>query len=622
MPSRRAPTWAVRRNGQLAPELQPLQIQRSLNGEHLDYAEITVDTKRVPTFSGLDDFSPWEYLGNQIDILAADGSYVHQGTVSWVSPRFNVKECSLAMVSRTEPYQFGLTLFGQLHWHPVINEYFVTDHDLIFNPTIDGKTQGNKHNSKTYRNEQFANQSIAVANEIPIFLNPEAVRTSAARQLYGGRAVVWALSEVLYYLCWMANRQQTFLVNPTLPELQNVVRDSVDLVRNLKIKNGSTLPEALDATLIPLGYHWRVTHRGILTYLEIIRRATGGKLTWLKHQRLKQTLNTNLTNTEACNVRFDISRLRNQIVGKGSKLRVEITAELHRAWPQSLDDTPLEQLELSAVKASENPHMINVWRKWVLNESGDYIGLRPEINGLFTPALLTSLRQQDLLRWFLPSRRKFLPTITTDANITAAIGDVGGLDIEYLDYDGSWKPVKGWGIDLLETECGIYLGGTHLPEELYDQGHYGKIRVTATIEADYRLTYTAAKQPDSPVFGTVESVIDLADDYQHNVILAGSKYADRENNRTTDDSVALRNFTEALRERFDQIDVPGGVVLEGVDHLDYLPGDRVGGIQGKNIYFESKRGSGQYPQIVSVTLDIAEQKTLLQLQRFREFRPS
>jgi hypothetical protein len=624
MPARNAPTFIVYRNGQIAPELQALRVQRSLGAQRLDHAELMIDTTKVPTFNGLDDFSPFDYLGSSIDIKSSLGPYVHQGTVVQVAPRFNPKEAGLSLVSRTEEHQFGLTLFGQLHWNPVLDEYFISDDDLLFNPTIDGKTQGNKHDSKTYKNQQFANQTQRVTNEIPIFLHPDSSRSAAARQLHRGRNTSWVLSEVIYYLCWMANRQQTFLVNPTMEELRATLIDSVDLVRNLKVKAGSTLPEALDVALNPLGYYWRLVNRGAfaLNYLEIIRRATGGKLTWLKHQRLREPLNTALTNTEALGVRFDTTRLANQVIAKGAKIQVEITAELYRGWPASLDETPLDELKDSVVKMDENPDKKNVWRKWVLNEAGDYIGTRPEIKSIFTEEVFIALKREDLLRWFLPRRRSLLPTITTNADINQPIGGEGrGIVIEYRDYDGTWRAVKRWGIELLDNECGILITREDIPEELYDQAQYGAIRVTATIEADYALTRMAFRQANSPVFEVKEAYIDLSDNYQQRVVLPGSKYADSSDNLEADDTQALANFAESLRSRFDQIDVPGGVVLEGVDQLDYLPGDRVAGVQGKNISFAVKRGAAQYPQIVSVTLDIDAQKTILQLQRFREFRP-
>lgn len=625
MSHRNAPTFIVYNNGQIAPELQALRIQKSLGAQRMDYAELMLDTRYVPNFNGLDDFSPFNYLGNYIDIKSSQGPYVHQGTVVQVAPRFSQSDANLSIVSRTEEHQFGLTLFGQLHWNPVLDSFFVTDDDLIFNPTIDGKTQGNKHDSKTYRNQQFANQSVQVTNEIPIFLHPDAARTAAARQLHRGRNTSWLLSEVLYYLCWMANRQQTFLVNPTLDELRTAVIDSVDLVRNLKVKAGSSLPDALDTVLNPLGYYWRLAQRGLhsLNYLEIIRRATGGKLTWLRHQRLGQTLSTGLTNTESLGVRFDTTRLANQIVAKGAKIQVEITAELHRGWPASLDNTPLDELKSSVVKLSENPNKKYAWRRWVLNEAGDYTNTRPEIKGIFAESVYQALRKEGLLECFLPRRRRFLPTITTNAEINQAVGGEGrGLTLEYRDYDGSWRPIKNWGVELLDYECGILINREDVPEELYDQGEYAAIRVTGTIEGDLAITHTASRQADSPVFETKEALIDLSDDYQHRVILPGSRYAGSKNNLAADDRQPLANFAESLRQRFDQIDIPGGVVLEGVDQLEYQPGDRVAGVQGKNISFQVKRGVAQFPQIVSVTLDIESQKTILQLQRFREFRPA
>lgn len=611
MPSRPAPEWLVFRNGQLANELHPTRVEQSLCGDRLDYAELVVDAATLQ--SGLDNFSPLAQLGDTIDIQLKGGAstYIHRGVVAVVMPRLNVSDVGVTLISRTEPYLFGLSLFGQLCWSPSENKFFQTDNDLVFNPIIDGRVIGNKHNSKTYGGVG-----------VPVFLDPEGARTAAAQFVNAGRNSTWLLSQVLYYLCWRANQAQSFLLNPSLAELSAVVDDSVDFVRNLKIPAGSNLPEALDLVLKPLGYLWRIyTQQSLFSVanrLQILKRSTGGNLVWLNHQRMGQTIRPQQNNMARMGIRFDASRMANQIVAKGGKLRVEFTTELSRGWPWSYDAVPLEDLKKTNIDRSTDPHLKNAWRKWVLNEAGDYIGLRAGYNTVFSGTLLQTLRTADLLKYFLPIRRQLKPTISRNADGTGPAAPGKGILLEYRDYAGTWQPAKNWGFEILETEAGIYISAGDVPEELYDNGTMAALRVTASLESDYRVTGFAPRQQTSPIAGVLEEVLDLADEFQWLVVLDTSKYFGTAGG-AADDREAIQHYAEVLRDRFDSIDAPGGIELEGVDHLYYQPGDRVAGVDGKNISFRTNQTTDSYPQIVAITLDMEQQKTILQLQRFREY---
>lgn len=613
--SRPAQRWIVYRNGQPDPKLQPLRIEESMGAQRVEFAELMMDPryqKRMENYTPLDD------IGDDVQIEAVGGGVKHAGIVTQVIPVFGQQGESFKYVSQAKNELYGDPACGVIMFNPnfprapelappftrqPVGQFKLVDDDIIFNPEVDGLVVGNMHSVKRYGVPQ-----------VPVFLDPDAVRTAAGRTLHAGSAVTWTLSNAVYYLCHALNTAQVFVRNPTKQLLALVFRDSVDLVRNVKIENGVYLPEALDSLLNPLGYYWRLRKTSrTRRFFDFFRRGTGGNLVWLNHQRFGEVFDPERTNVEANGVTFDASRLVNRIIGRGSKLQIEITAELVRGWPPSHDNADREELKLSTAA----PDYKNAYRKWVLNEGGDYIGTRPEIRDVFNSALRKQLAAAGYLEWMIPRRRKLLPTLTRATNATSPIGETGGIEVEYLDASGEWLPANGWGIELLKHEAGIYICRNELPEALVDQRENAKIRVTATIETDFRITAIANRENTSPIIDILTAQLELDGQFHWREITTFSKYAGQ-TGISVDDRESLQFFVDSLRDRWDHLDVAGAVALEGVDQHGYAVGDRIAGVKGKNINFTSSNQADAFPQVVGITYDIAGQKTILQLQRFRE----
>lgn len=618
--SRPAQKWTVYRNGQLDPVLQVVRLEESLGGKRLDLCELVQDPKLAKP---LENYQPLIEVGQFIDVIADGVGLKHSGFVSLVMPVFGPSGELMRIVSRAEHFMFGDPASGTLRAMPFsaatqtdgirrqpAGNFRFTDDPIVFNPEIDGRVVGNRHGSITFG-----------PASVPVFVDPEATKTEPGRSLQGGRAELWTLSQAVHYLCRTLNARAHSIYNPELPELTKVFRDSVDFVRNVEIQDGWYLPEALDALLNPLGYVWRIRRAGanffdkFLNAIEFIRRGTGGDKVYLNHQRLGSIFDPTKTNTEASGVVFDASRLANVIEARGSKLQLEFTAELHKAWPESLDGSSIDSLTEEAVKLDNGATegLPFAYRKWVLNEAGDYIDTRTEIKEYLTP----QFHRNPLLeftRWLVPKRRKLLPTITTGPD-GSPIGSTRGIEIEYKDPAGDWQPIpKEASVEILQQEAGILFTDDKLPEWLIDRGASAQIRVTATIELDFRITAKAGPALDSPAL-PIEITATLDLDGQFHWRRRISKHGD---DAPQDDRGALADFAEALRDRWDQIDVTGAVSLEGVDQHQYTLGDRVAGIRGKEVDFRANRRGDAFPQIAGITYDVERQKTILHLQRFRE----
>ena len=612
--SRSSQRYQVWINGIIDSSMEVLKVQESKGARRLDHAIIQKDPA---VQAKVQDYALPIGFDDEVEIVAVDALGVavpqnpvkHWGRISQVLPIVGASGEIWKFVSRAEPFHFGDPLRGYFIYDPVADANQIIGEDLVFNPQIDGRVFGNKHPSRF----------IDVAENSSIFLDRESTRTTAAQTFQGGVAPeMWTLAEAIKYLAWALNPGEANVLNPFAVDLPGVFGASVDDVRNTVIKRGTYLPEALDQLLEPLGYLWRVEKFAVgVRNLTFAKKGSGGNLVWVNHQRFNTAFDPAETNTESSGIAFDGSSIINNLEIHGSPQEFEVTVELARGWPDSQDDTDADSL----AKTSDGFDTVrNAYRRWVLNEAGDYIGLRPEITGLFTTAFSTALDGIGLLTAFQARRRKLLPTLTLNSNGTESIGNERGVQIEFLDYDGmTWKPVENWGCKILQQEAGIYIDSERVPEELLDQRANGKIRVTATLRADFPV-FAVAAGGSSPLIETAGAILNMDGTFQLREVTSLSQYSGGGNpTLAVDDRTAMGTFAANLVDVFNQAEVSGPIALDGVDQHGYLPMDRVQGIQFRNVSFETRSGNGTFPQIVSVTYDIENQRTLIELQTFREF---
>lgn len=172
----------------------------------------------------------------------------------------------------------------------------------------------------------------------------------------------------------------------------------------------------------------------------------------------------------------------------------ESTFELVGAWAPSLEGATQAEYETGH---SGFQDVADVYRKWCLNETGDYSsspynrGDMYDLSGIDSEAV------------FLGRQYKFENSISTDLN-----GKSYGIDVE-VSYDGgtSWAEFEG-NCDNLNDQCGIYISDAALDNDYYNAADAGllRLRVTAAIESDERLVYSVADGP-------VDSVVEVCDHY-------------------------------------------------------------------------------------------------------------
>ncbi len=618
MPSRPAVKFRVYQDGQLQPGMVPLQIQRSAGGQQMDSCTLIND----PRYSAMyqQNIAILAEAGTQILVTGQAGngpeSQVFWGKITKQQISIqdgNAGEHRLA-VARIEDFHFGIPLTGMAMFNEETEqEQFVDCLQIIFNPIHEHRAVGNKR----------IDQSLD--NGVALFIDPETLSLNDPRQ-ENSRGEFWTLADAVFYACQMCNRDEQYVKNPTIEQL-NGLFSAEDIVRHLTLKNGMYLPKILDAILEPFGYHWFVAmEQNDTRRIGMFRRGVGIEQTTV---HLGEPLVRDpLTNLAACDIHFDASAAYNLIEGLGGFIEIESTFELIRAWPADLDalaTTHPDQLELGYL--ATHPENKDVWRKWVLNEGWDYFGVRPG-NSYAHPYDFSDITfeadDENGDRIANVKRRRFHPTLTCDET-GHPIGKVQGCKVEY--YNGNTGARNGWQdvtdeVMLCHRECGVYFSGRHPPQEIIRQGASAKIRVTATVQFDVRLRRSAETQGGSPLDDRQRLVLDLRDRFHWRYIADDSIFKARVNSgallsNESDDRNVLQEYVDEILKAWDQASVNGPLTLEGCD-WEFGIGQAITEITGRNINLASREGGDNFPTIVGITYDCQAQRTHLQLDQYRK----
>lgn len=229
--------------------------------------------------------------------------------------------------------------------------------------------------------------------------DPDSRRTDASttfQETTGGgftlpSASLATLAEVAFLLCTRLNAAETWIENPAdvgeiSAQLGEIGLDQTILKNQLQ-SYGNYLPKALDELLTPHGCGWYLEHSLVdptpaldppakvrVSTIRFYRRGEGMKVS-LKRAASGVKAKQN-TNVNSARVATSLVDLANVVHVFGDYEKREATFYLSRAWAVEDDSIPIESLAKGQPKAIEKPF---VGRKLVLNEAGDYIGLRPEI---------------------------------------------------------------------------------------------------------------------------------------------------------------------------------------------------------------------------------------------------
>jgi len=286
----------------------------------------------------------------------------------------------------------------------------------------------------------------------------------------------------------------------------------------------------------------------------------------------------------------------------------EATFELVKAW-----DPALESTNYYTFCPSTNPqfHRVrDVYRKWCLNEAGDYTD-EPYSRG--QPYDFASIFEGGN---YICRRRRLWPAVSTDSQ-GRSLGYL--LEASYDDGLNWWQYSNAFN-NLLE-ECGIWLSSDQIDVDTWVAALKGmlRFRITAAVVSDERLTCIVADGPIGSTAPMVDHVLTLPRRFQYRKVSGHSVLAGAEGfgpPNEADDTAALYEFTR-------QCAFMSAATIERTDlqtptlALHFEPGDRVTLSPDSRDLLSVRRDNRSLVWIERVQMDFKNQCTRLKVVRQR-----
>jgi hypothetical protein len=419
----------------------------------------------------------------------------------------------------------------------------------------------------------------------------------------------WTYAEVIdYLLCEYVPAGQ--LKTPSFSRLQALTENQI--VRDLDV-TGLNLVEALHRCCERIGLKFKFVPRlaadgagqAIVFY-----RAGTGRVVELNCQPTGQRLSISKTNIANMHSRKKFWPVTHKYIGQGDFKIYEATFELIKAW-----DTGLEQNNYDNLSPSTNPNFCqtkDVYRKWCLNEAGQYSGPPYNQGDAFDFSQIFQSSN------FVHRRRRFWSALTTDVQ-GHSLGYF--LQVSYDSGQSWWQYLHAFNI--LLDECGVWLSSDQLDMDTWTAAVQDSLRfrITASVVSDERLTAVAVNGPVNSTAPVVEHVITLPRQFKYRKVSDQSIFAEATGQtlgkpNEVDDSAALYEFVR-------QTAATSSEVIETFDiqtpslMLDYRLGDIVSTSPESRDLLARRCDNRSTSQIVRVQMDFEKQCTNLKIVRQR-----
>ena len=392
-------------------------------------------------------------------------------------------------------------------------------------------------------------------------------RTYTMFSTMAGEGKFWSYAEVIIYLLSEYLSADELQI-PSLSQLE--VLSQSQTARDLDV-TGLTLIEAIEQCCLQTGLRFRFVPRprpasageAIIFYRPGVSRAVE-----LNCQRYGEQLSILRTDVARLHSKRNFWPVTHRYIGQGDFKLFEATFDLVKAWDPALEDTDYEKF--SPLTNEEFGQVRDVYRKWCLNEAGDYSDEPYNQGEAFDFSRIFESGN------FVNHRRRFWPALSSD-KAGRSLGYV--LQVSY-DNGQHWWPYM-YAFNNLLDECGIWLSGEQLDTNVWFAALKGvlKFRVTASVVSDERLTCTMADGPVNSVADTIDHIVTLPQRFKYRKvsnksILINSTGENIGKPDEVDDSAALRNYVRQLADS-------SSAIIETIDvktpylTFDYHPGDRI-----------------------------------------------
>jgi hypothetical protein len=421
---------------------------------------------------------------------------------------------------------------------------------------------------------------------------------------------LWSYAEAIdYLLCEYLPSGQ--LQIPGIGQLKALTENQI--VRDLDV-TGLNLLEALQRCCKRMGLRFKFVPRPVPTgpnQAIVFYKSGTGRTVELNCQRPKEQFNISGTNIVQLHSKRDFWPITHRYIGQGDFKVYEATFELIKAWDPALEDTDYDKFS-----PSTNPvfyQVKDVYRKWCLNEAGDYSGAPYNCGDAFDFSRIFQSNN------FAHRCRRFWPALSTDKQ-----GKSLGYFLQ-VSFDGGlhwWQYL--YAFNNLLDECGIWLSSDRLDVDTWIAALKGvlRFRITASMVSDERLAAVVADGPVNSAAGVVEHITTLPRQFKFRKVSGRSIFADAADSTLgvpdeVDDSEALyefvRHWAAGTPETIETIDIRTPCLV-----FDYQLGDRAATSPESRDLLGCRSDNRSASFIERVQIDFAKQCTNLKVVRRRK----
>lgn len=307
----------------------------------------------------------------------------------------------------------------------------------------------------------------------------------------------WSCAEVIIYLLsehLVLGRLQI----PDIRQLEAITNNHI--VRDLDV-TGLPLSKALQRCCDLVGVKFKFVPLGNTTgpvQAIVFYHPGTGREVELNCQPGGQCLSLSKTNVSAVHNKKNYWPVTHRFIGQGDLKEYEATFDLVKAWDSSLEGRDYE--EYSPLSNENFNEVRDVYRKWCLNEAGDYDGQAFDFSQIF---------ETDE---YVERKRRFLPALTADGS-----GSSLGYYLEASYDEGlNWQPYS-QPFNVLLDECGVWLSGEQLDLDMWFAIVLDKLkfRITASVKSDQRLSWSDCRGPINSAVEVVDHIISMPRQFKY-----------------------------------------------------------------------------------------------------------
>jgi len=329
------------------------------------------------------------------------------------------------------------------------------------------------------------------------------------------------------------------LQRPGIEQLKALTNNHV--LRDLDV-TGLNLLEALHRCCERTGLKFKFVPRssptGPAQAIVFYQDGTGRRVE-LNYQKAGEKLSVSKTNIANLRSRKSFYPVTHRYIGQGDFKVYEASFELIKAWDPALEDTDYYKFS-----PSTNPEFYkvkDVYRKWCLNEAGDYTGSPFNQGQTFDFSKIFSTSN------FARKRRRFWPALSTDKQ-----GKSLGYFLQ-ISYDGVhwWQYL--YAFNNLLDECGIWLSSDQLDVDTWVAAlkKVLRFRITVSVISDERLSCAVADGPVDSSAPVIEHLVTLPRQFKFRKVTGQSIFAGSADEALgepdeVDDSTALYQYVRQM----------------------------------------------------------------------------